>query len=170
MIIVIVIIIIIITIIITIFIVVVIIIISIIIIIIINCLGRNDQKVCYTLRRWGVIWCLHTSGVSCETCTNNRHGGEVRHGVTSGVSRKTSLNNAFARSKHQQQSAKLVVPERLVMWCQIEGFTRDIVSEDINLRHSFTFASYLRTSTNSFTFTLMLNNVSSTVNFQTKNL
>ena len=37
-----------------------------------------------------------TSGVSCETRTENDNGDEVRHGVTSGVSCKTSLNKHVA--------------------------------------------------------------------------
>ena len=37
--------------------------------------------------------------------------GEVRHGVTSGVSRETSLNHAFARSRNRPTSMKQVIPE-----------------------------------------------------------
>ena len=41
-------------------------------------------------------------------------GGEVRRGVTSGVSRETSLKHAFARSNRQHTSTEQVIPEPLM--------------------------------------------------------
>ena len=39
----------------------------------------------------------------------NGIGGEVRYGVTSGISRETSLNDAFARSSNQQTSIQPII-------------------------------------------------------------
>ena len=56
------------------------------------CTGSRPLRLTlYTLRRWGVTWC-YIRRFARDLCEESNIGGEVRHGVTSGVACETCLN------------------------------------------------------------------------------